>query len=353
VVQDAFPVSAESVDIRVDLPRTDEVFRSTHPAKIKTASRSLRLVCVFGFTLVALFLVFAWLSTQWRPGLVLLFRWFANSVRVCTPPVSSKEPSLSDQPLRIALLSFHDRGVRADYETIGRTTEHRLRQYAQRHGYEVHVHSKPIPSPDSILRMASWNKVLMAIRYLSSYDWIMWIDADALVMNLDVRVEDLVAAAQPGQDLILTHDSRGINAGVWLMRNSSWSHAFLHTWYHSAGPWAHPMTHDKRIRSSGDQHMLQHLLAERHVPKSLQLVDKSVILENQKHVIFYPQCAFNSYIRNHGWMHNYADGDFVLHLAGLKPSRKKCLAEKLQNSTAGTTAVWRNQRFEPLDYPCF
>lgn len=62
------------------------------------------------------------------------------------------------------------------------------RSYCERQGYtyiqynDVLDHSRP----------ASWSKILALKRHLDQFDWIMWIDADAIFFNHDTRIEERI-----------------------------------------------------------------------------------------------------------------------------------------------------------------
>ena len=81
---------------------------------------------------------------------------------------------------------------------------------------------------------ATWYKVLLMRQLLATAEargiaWLMWIDADAAVINPAVRLlEDIVAAAS-GRELIVGEDlhptSDHLNAGVLLVRAGAWARA--------------------------------------------------------------------------------------------------------------------------------
>jgi hypothetical protein len=115
-------------------------------------------------------------------------------------------------------------------------------------------------------------------------------------------------------DLIISCDHNGINSGVWLMKNSSWSHTLLDRWWSSV-QYIKPL--DKQFTSgSGDQDALGALLfADAHANCSDALGHLSTFA--QGHVKFVPQCAFNSYMHWHGdALGIYTKGDFLVHFAG-------------------------------------
>ena len=134
----------------------------------------------------------------------------------------------------------------ADYE-LGRLCEPINRAYADRHGYAFFSRVYPPcnrQEPES--RHPTWNKVALlneilfgllhssnATPPLVPHDTthLLWVDADAVVVHQDVRVEDLWAELPPSIELLIGEDVTPcclINAGVWSVRVSEWSEAL---WY--------------------------------------------------------------------------------------------------------------------------
>ena len=92
--------------------------------------------------------------------------------------------------------------------------------YADRHGYDVIVDGDIIDET----RPTSWSKLLAMRKYLPYYDFLLYVDADTLVTNYDIKLEDIV---DYGYDQVLAADRNGLNCGVWLIRNTPWSLWFL------------------------------------------------------------------------------------------------------------------------------
>jgi len=155
-----------------------------------------------------------------------------------------------------------------------------------------------------------------------------WTDADSLVTNFTIRLDELVNQMlregnfKEGRlpDMIATEDATGINAGMFFMRNSQWSHDFLDRWW-SQTDFVLP----RGLCRSGDNDALKHIM--RLMPRA----------EKQQHVhIARMQCSFNSNLwiptpRNHVrlytkfqrlWQGTYSSGDFIVHLAGLNDKKK-------------------------------
>ncbi len=130
--------------------------------------------------------------------------------------------------------------------TVGHLCAAVNRAYAARHGYGWICDTPPLEEMTSQLGGAafgSWYKVLMINRLLdelgksgairtdtgtSEYTHLMWIDADAVVVDHSKRVEQLIALGGRTTQLTIAEDMTPcclLNAGVLIIRNSAWSRA--------------------------------------------------------------------------------------------------------------------------------
>lgn len=99
-------------------------------------------------------------------------------------------------------------------------------EFADRHGYELHLFDAD-PAPD---RPTSWRKVRLFQELLGTYDEVLWIDADAVVVDGtdditdELRPDDLMGLSAhvtpEGEDPIP-------NCGVWLIRKNAATTEFL------------------------------------------------------------------------------------------------------------------------------
>ena len=138
-------------------------------------------------------------------------------------------------------------------------------------------------------RPPAWSKVPFVRRLLDQYDWVFWLDADALIMNPDVALEGLL---DPGYSLILVKqpgpDPFGnlhLNTGSFFIKSDRWAKAFLDDLYRQTGFIDHPCW---------EQEAFMHLYRQR--PDARERIKVEVDAR-----------AFNS-IAN-----SYVKGDFVFH----------------------------------------
>ena len=97
--------------------------------------------------------------------------------------------------------------------------------YAARHGYEIIV-----GDGDSVGRPPSWGKIPLLQRLLDSYDFVLWLDADALILDPTTDVETVVpASAFQAFAVVRLVPGWGITpcCGVWALRASERSQRFL------------------------------------------------------------------------------------------------------------------------------
>ncbi len=123
-----------------------------------------------------------------------------------------------------------------DY-TIGHTCASVNRAYADRQGYTFSatvLDYREMLAEIAPRQHCTWYKVLVILGYLRNYEYlttergiryIMWIDADAIVISHDRRIQELVELGDYC-DLIIAEDMHSgclVNAGVMLIRMSKWS----------------------------------------------------------------------------------------------------------------------------------
>jgi hypothetical protein len=107
------------------------------------------------------------------------------------------------------------------------------RSYADKHGYAFVARSKEFAQqamrPDQ--RRTVWGKIDVIQKVLPKYDWVFWLDMDAVVMNSEQTIEDLFERVEINDQthfiIVRPGTDKMINAGVFLIRNTPWSFQFL------------------------------------------------------------------------------------------------------------------------------
>jgi hypothetical protein len=97
-------------------------------------------------------------------------------------------------------------------------------RYARRHGYDLELRHELLTDE----RPAPWSKILLLRELLRSYELVLWIDADAVVVDGardiadDLRPEDFMGLVEHSYD-----DVTMPNTGVWLLRRGEPAERFL------------------------------------------------------------------------------------------------------------------------------
>jgi hypothetical protein len=260
-----------------------------------------------------------------------------------TNDVKKMEWASSNNPrLKIGMIMLYDEDKQTGGEWGAALMKDVLRnhlKYAKKHGYDPIIANQLVDKS----RPSPWSKLLAIEKYLPSYDYLMYLDMDTVIMNADIRLESFVAAAGPCADIVMTEDWNGPNTGIWLIKNSQWSNWFVkHAWEvglplvekrSALGGKKHPFEYEQRVF---------HYLLESKVWKDRELpkypggnggtpVETShrAVRGMRNHVSILAQCALNSYclhpldsrgLPNDG--SRYVDGDFLIHFAGKKGTIK-------------------------------
>ena len=148
-------------------------------------------------------------------------------------------------PPSIALVTFNDVPDPDDtlkYRRLGPMAIESHRRYARHHGYEF---------IDEVVidrrRPACWAKIPALLDAFDRCEWVVWADADTLIVDRDRRLESFLAEVRPhhqlvvqsprehfealGVDLATAMDIQPLNTAVFFMRASDWSREFLHEAY--------------------------------------------------------------------------------------------------------------------------
>ena len=167
-------------------------------------------------------------------------------------------------------------------------------RYAQRHGYTARENSALLdPS-----RPPAWSKIRAVESMLDlqqqqqQCDWILWLDADVVIMNSTIPLETLIPT-DPNVHLIVTADRRfTANSGVWLLRNSDWSRQFLRDWWNSRS-----YVRRKGLSLSGDNDAFGHLVRQRlHLDEATWTAAQAAdAARNDPHLRMPARCNLNSF----------------------------------------------------------
>lgn len=273
-------------------------------------------MCISSYRLplVTLALFFLLLG-QLRPA-----DWVANSLPLQSAPQTPRAA-------RIALLHMYDSV--SFFQRLGKLTGENKARYAKRHGYDM-IYSTPQRTTGILKRVEcalhggggsnndrevrvygpraedgscwmddttfdidhsrapTFGKIKLALAACNgrAEAWLLWSDADAMVVNQSVRLETIIDDAY---DIIFSYDWLMLNAGMLLVKCSHWSLSFLQTLYNN-----------RKFDSARalDQSALQ------------EFIDNLTATERRAHIKIVPKYALDTYTEE------YRPGDFLLHFAG-------------------------------------
>jgi hypothetical protein len=146
-------------------------------------------------------------------------------------------------------------------------------------------------------RPASWSKI-PALKYTMDGgfndasmrpvipDYVVWIDADAAIMNQDIRLDALIPDKA---QCVFTEELDGINAGVFIMRNTPFCKAIL------AAAWR---LEQYTLHPHWEQAAFRHLFME----EKTQFAANTEIIPKRYLNAFHPG--------------DYVPGDFIAHMPG-------------------------------------
>ncbi len=98
--------------------------------------------------------------------------------------------------------------------------------YATRHGYDVVVGDGQMPEP----RQPAWAKVPLVRRLLDSYELVLWLDADTMILDCSRDIAEELDSESFQALVAHGHSDGGTpNTGVWLLRGNDRGRAFMDT----------------------------------------------------------------------------------------------------------------------------
>jgi hypothetical protein len=199
---------------------------------------------------------------------------------------STNSQEKSSKSLKIALIGAHD----PKYDPVGKYSHLNKEAYALKHGYDACLYTEYLDET----RIGYWYKVVATKMNLENYDWLLYLDSDALIMNDTIKLETLI---DDDYDMIATSEGgphAPILSGQFLIKNTKWSKKFLEDWY-AVG--------DTHIPPGYDNGALIKLFTENE--------------DLRNHIKIIPIRKMGSYV----W--NYEDGDFAIQFAGIIFSEKE------------------------------
>jgi hypothetical protein len=203
--------------------------------------------------------------------------------------------------MKIAVCTL-DIGV--DFSDAVRPAQISKQIYCEKHGYD-YIDDQSVYDES---RPHAWSKIKLLQKYIPRYDFVVWIDADAMIMDFDQKLEDKISLMED-RDIMVIQPYPRINTGVMFCRNSDFVMNFLQQIY----------DYDMDV-TSGDW--------EQDAFINLYLSDPNI----QKHIKVLDY-SYESIIQSYWFVYRY--GHFILHFAGYRGqlvSLKKDIKNRCLNS---------------------
>lgn len=141
-------------------------------------------------------------------------------------------------------------------------------------------------------RPLAWSKINIIKKHLPDYDYVLWVDGDTLLMNNNIKIENIIKDFSNKKDITVAQDWTMINTGVILLKNTTWTMNFLNLIYEQVEFLNHP---------NWEQTAFIHLLENNS-------------LDSKNHINVLPlhfQNKINSY-----WFSYCFNDCFILHFPG-------------------------------------
>lgn len=183
--------------------------------------------------------------------------------------------------------------------------------YCEKHGYTYIQYNDIIDSS----RPPAWSKILAIKNHIDAFDWLMWIDADAIFYNHDIRIEErideqfnLIISKGCGDTWgdVNIPDNANLNTGVFLIRGKvKWSVDLLNNIY-------------------GRTNRLNHRWWENQAFSDIYLENK---LEINGKIKVVDQHLLNGYENTLYGYFDFHHEQYTLHWAGMNEEDRKHMAK--------------------------
>jgi hypothetical protein len=156
----------------------------------------------------------------------------SNQRTGCELPRPEDEEARKEKTYKIGMVVIYSEATNGEWDpNLMKMVIQNKEKYAKLHGYHLLNGNPEIDRS----RPVAWSKILAVKRYLDHppassggpYDYLFYIDMDAVIMNPEIKLESLISVGGKGSDFIMTEDWNGLNTGVWFVKNTLWSKKFL------------------------------------------------------------------------------------------------------------------------------
>ena len=208
------------------------------------------------------------------------------------------------------MLTIITLAIGVDYKKGLKKALESKRTYAEKHGYKYIEANEE--SWDRT-RPVAWSKVILLLKILKGLpkgDLVWLSDADVLITNMDLKVEEhVLPLLPPEKDLLFIYDAcHHLNSGNVLMRNSDWLYNY----------WTRV-----NERTEFTYHIWWENMAMIKIMEENKEDQEKIQVTNQHK-------RFNAYIMGLPNEPLWEQGDFLVHFAGIyKPEKMEGLIDEI------------------------
>jgi hypothetical protein len=165
------------------------------------------------------------------------------------------------------------------YAAIGALSSYRARQYAQKHGYQLHIYpASPIngETPSWAKVRTVYAAVIASVRH-GFFDYVFWLDADTLILNLERPIDTIVT----GLAMDVSQDYNGLCAGVFGVQANHEGMELMRTWYFLG-----QVADEKEFGNPGLEDQATLMLLDRKFPKLHRMIGRipeSIVANQDSH----------------------------------------------------------------------
>jgi hypothetical protein len=228
-----------------------------------------------------------------------------------------------------------------------------LERYCKMYDYPL-ITDESVYVPE---RSPPWSKIKLVQKYLKEYDYLIWIDADVMIMNYGRRLEEFINLIEPDKFLLICQGGGYYtNSGVFIIKNCEESFRFLKEVWET--PSFEGDDRDCRICSPWEQRITHKIISK---------YNAQIIPHSFGNIL-------NSFEPHFDDIIHWLPGDFNIHFCGIYNKeleekqleycnksvddphqgfeflRRYKLLVKSQQLHVEEKVPWDNEYFDPLDF---
>lgn len=210
------------------------------------------------------------------------------------------------------------------YAPIADVTLPLMKLYADRHGYGLHL-GRYHENPAQLKTYGDRGKIDLYLKQYDTHDTLMWLDIDVLILNHDLKIEDVIE----DRPFVWSYDCNGPCSGFWIakcvpevamMFNKVAEEAML-----GRSVIARELSAPHRVsvqfepHGTSDQMMMRELM---NLPPYREVLQHCLSSKQVGHCYDY---RILKWPEAYDYMGNYEDGDWLYTLPSVELQRRKIL----------------------------